>query len=165
MVLLIQLRLNLIVLNQVLKLQHVYRDHQPRNQLVTMIGQTNLMRIRKDRSQKLRKNMPVDQQIVALNKEEMEIKREMLKKMELQDQQFSCSMEALQENMSNLTNILSQSIQMMTASFNPNLFQYRQVNHYQELYHQQTGSNTQSIADIGKVNPLSRSILPAQTKR
>ena len=50
--------------------------------------------------------MPVDQQIVALNKEEMEIKREMLKKMELQDQQFSCSMEALQENMSNLTNIL-----------------------------------------------------------
>ena len=117
------------------------------------------------RNKKLRKNIPIDQQIVALNKEEMEIKREMLKKMELQDQQFSCSMEALQENMSNLTNILSQSIQMMTASFNPNLFQYRQVNHYQELYHQQTGSNTQSIADIGKVNPLSRSILPAQTKR
>ena len=117
------------------------------------------------RNKKLRKNIPIDQQIVALNKEEMEIKREMLKKMELQDQQFSCSMEALQENMSNFTNILSQSIQMMTASFNPNIFQYRQVNHYQELYHQQTGSNTQSIADIGKVNPLSRSILPAQTKR
>ena len=38
--------------------------------------------------------------------EEMEIKRQMLKKMELQDQQFSCSMEAFQENMSNLKNIL-----------------------------------------------------------
>ena len=63
------------------------------------------------RNKKLRKNIPIDQQIVALNKEEMEIKREMLKKMELQDQQFSCSMEALQENMSNFTNILSQSIQ------------------------------------------------------
>ena len=54
----------------------------------------------------------------------MEIKREMLKKMELKDQQCSCSMEAFQENMSNFTNIFSQSIQMMTASFNPNPFQY-----------------------------------------
>ena len=31
---------------------------------------------------------------MALNKEDMEIKREMLKKTELQDQQFSRSMEA-----------------------------------------------------------------------
>ena len=37
----------------------------------------------------------------------MEIKREMLKKMELQDQQFSRFMESFQENMSNFTNILS----------------------------------------------------------
>ena len=38
------------------------------------------------RNKKLRKNIPMDQQILALNKEEMEIKREMLKKMELEDQ-------------------------------------------------------------------------------
>ena len=60
--------------------------------------------------------------------------------MELQDQQFSRSMEAFQENMSNFTNILSQSMQIMTASFNPNPFKYQQVNHYQAPYHQQTGS-------------------------
>ena len=83
--------------------------------------------------------------------EEMEIKRQMLKKMELQDQQFSCSMEAFQENMSNLKNILWKSTQMMTASFNPNPFQYRQVNHYQAPYHQQAGSSTQSFADVTKV--------------
>ena len=72
--------------------------------------------------------------------------------MELKDQQFSRSMEAFQENMSFLTNILSQSIQMMTATFNPNPFQYRQVNHYQMSYHQQTTGSTQSFADVGKVN-------------
>ena len=44
-------------------------------------------------NKKLRKNISIDQQILALNKEEMEIKLEMLKKMELQDQQFSHSME------------------------------------------------------------------------
>ena len=61
-------------------------------------------------------------------------------------------MEAFQENMSNFTNILSQSMQMMTASFNPNPFKYRQFNHCQAPYHQQTGSSTQSFADFGKVN-------------
>ena len=100
----------------------------------------------------LRKNIPIDQQILALAKEEMEIKREMLKKMELQDQQFSRSMEAFQENMFNITNILPLSMKMMTASFNHNPFQYRQVNHYQAPYHQQTGSSTQIFADVGKVN-------------
>ena len=40
---------------------------------------------------------------------------------------------------------------MMTASFNPNPFQYRQVNHYQAPYHQQAGSSTQSFADVTKV--------------
>ena len=64
----------------------------------------------------------------------------MLKKMELQDQQFSRSMETFQENISNFTNVLSLSIKMMTASFNPNPFQYLQV-HYQAPYHQQTGSD------------------------
>ena len=82
------------------------------------------------RNKKLRKNIPIDQQILAFNKKEMEIKREMLIKTELQDQKFSCSTEAIQENLSNFTNILSQSIQMMTASFNHNRFQYQQVNHY-----------------------------------
>ena len=104
------------------------------------------------RNKKLRKSMPIAHQILGLNKEEMEVKREMLKKMELQDQQFIRSMEAFQENMSNFTNILSQSMQMMSVSFNPNPFQYRQVNHYQAPYHQQTGNSTQSFADVGKVN-------------
>ena len=71
------------------------------------------------RNRKLRKNILIDQQILAFNKEEMEIKHEMLRKMELQDQQLSRSVEAFQENISNFTNILSQSIQMMTASFKP----------------------------------------------
>ena len=61
-------------------------------------------------------------------------------------------MEAFQENMSNFTNNLSQSIQMMTASFIPNPFSYRQLKHYQALYYQQTGSSTQSFADVEKVN-------------
>ena len=41
---------------------------------------------------------------------------------------------------------------MMTASFNANSSQYRQVNHYQAPYHQQAVSSTQSFADVGKVN-------------
>ena len=48
------------------------------------------------RNKKLRKNRPIDQQVLVLNNEEVEIKREMLKKMQLQDQQFSRSMEAFQ---------------------------------------------------------------------
>ena len=75
--------------------------------------------------------MPIDQPNLTLKKKEMEITREMLKKMRLQDQQVSRSMEAFQENMYNFTKILSQSIQMMAASFNPNPFQYPQVNHCQ----------------------------------
>ena len=91
-----------------------------------------------------------NQQILALNKEEMEIKGEMLKETKLQDHKFSRSMEAFQENMYNFINIISQSMQMMSASFNP--FQYRQVNHYQAPYHQQTWCSTQIFADVGKVN-------------
>ena len=100
----------------------------------------------------LKKNIPIGQQILAFSEEEMEIKREMLKKMELQDHQFSRHMETFQENMSNFMNILLQSIQTMTASFNPNPFQYRQLNHCQAPYHQQTGSSTQSFADVAKVS-------------
>ena len=65
---------------------------------------------------------------------------------------ISSFMEAFQENMHIFTNILPQSIQIMTASFNPNPFQYWQVNHYQELCHPQTGSSIYSFADVGKVN-------------
>ena len=82
----------------------------------------------------------------------MEIKHEMLKKMGWQDQQFSRSMKIFQENISNVTTIFPQSIQMMTASFNPSPFQYQQVKHYQAPYHQQTESSTQSFADVRKVN-------------
>ena len=102
------------------------------------------------RNKKLRKNVPIDQQILALNQEEMEIKGEMLKEIKFQDQKFSRSMEAFQENMYNFINNLSQSMQMMSASFNS--FQYRQVNHYQAPYHQQTWCSTQIFADVGKVN-------------
>ena len=83
------------------------------------------------------------QQILALN---MEIKGEMLKETKLQDHKFSRSMEKFQENMYNFINILSQSMQMMSASFNP--FQYRQVNHYQAPYHQQTWCSTDSKTHI-----------------
>ena len=93
--------------------------------------------------------LSIDEQILALIKEEMEIKDEMLKQM---DYKISSFMEAFQENMYIFTNILPQSIQIMTASFNPNPFQYWQVNHYQELYHQQTVSSINSFADVGKVN-------------
>ena len=40
------------------------------------------------RNKKLRKNIPIDEQILALIKEVMEIKHEMLEQMELQNQQF-----------------------------------------------------------------------------
>ena len=104
------------------------------------------------RNEKLRKKYTYRSANSGLNKEEMEIKREMLKKMELQDQQFSHSVEAFQENMSNFTNILSQSVLMMTASFNFSPFLYQQVNHYRAAYQQQTESSTQNLADVRKVN-------------
>ena len=40
------------------------------------------------RYKKLRKNIPIDQQVLSHNKEEMELKREMIKKMKLQNQHF-----------------------------------------------------------------------------
>ena len=49
------------------------------------------------RNKKLWKSIPIDQKILVLNKEEMEIKHEMLKKIELRDQHFARSMEALQK--------------------------------------------------------------------
>ena len=120
--------LSLIALNQVLKIQHFNPDHQPRKQLVTMSHESNedediesslefentndvegkekkssrakmKEMLSNWRNKKLRKNIPIDQQILALNKEEMEIKREMLKKMKLQNQLFSRSMEAFQQQL------------------------------------------------------------------
>ena len=40
------------------------------------------------RYKKRRKNIPIDQQVLSQNKEEMELKREMMKKMKLQNQHF-----------------------------------------------------------------------------
>ena len=40
------------------------------------------------RCKKRRKNIPIDQQVLSQNKEEMELKREMLKKMKLQNRHF-----------------------------------------------------------------------------
>ena len=40
------------------------------------------------RCKKRRKNIPIDQQVLSQNKEEMELNREMLKKMKLQNRHF-----------------------------------------------------------------------------
>ena len=42
----------------------------------------------KRKNKKLTKSVPVDQQLIALHKEEMGLKREMLRKMNYQEQQF-----------------------------------------------------------------------------
>ena len=52
----------------------------------------------KRRHKKLTESVPIDQQLIALRKEEMELKREMLKKMDYQKQQFNQTMKILQEN-------------------------------------------------------------------
>ena len=62
------------------------------------------------RNKKLRETLSIDQQILTLNREEMEIKGEILKETKLQDLQFSRSVEAFQENKYNFINILSQSM-------------------------------------------------------
>ena len=46
---------------------------------------------------KLTKGAPVDQQLIALNKGEMELKREMLRKLNHQEQQFNQTMKILQK--------------------------------------------------------------------
>ena len=42
----------------------------------------------KRKNKKLTKSVPLDQQLIALHKEEMGLKREMLRKMNYQEQQF-----------------------------------------------------------------------------
>ena len=84
------------------------------------------------RNKKLTKNVSIEQQILALNKEEMEFKNQMLRKMEIQDQHFNRSMEMLQENMLNFTTVISKSIQMMSAAAcTPNPYQFQQMHCYQ----------------------------------
>ena len=67
----------------------------------------------KRRHKKLTKSVPIDQQLIALHKEEMELKREMLKKMDYQKQQFNQTMKILKENTTRFTDIVSGALQMM----------------------------------------------------
>ena len=67
----------------------------------------------KRRHKKLTESVPIDQQLIALHKEEMELKTEMLKKMDYQKQQFNQTMKILQENTTRFTDIVSGALQMM----------------------------------------------------
>ena len=67
----------------------------------------------KRRHKKLTESVPIDQQLIALHKEEMELKREMLKKMDYQKQQFNQTMKILKENTTRFTDIVSGALQMM----------------------------------------------------
>ena len=67
----------------------------------------------KRRHKKLTESVPIDQQLIALHKEEMELKREMLKKMDYQKQQFNQTMKILKENTTRFTDIVSDALQMM----------------------------------------------------
>ena len=71
----------------------------------------------KRRNKKLTKSVPVDQQLIALHKEEIELKREMLRKMDHQEQQFNQTMKIVQENMARFTDIVSGALQMMGVAF------------------------------------------------
>ena len=59
------------------------------------------------RNKKLTKSVPVDQQLIPLHKEGMELKRETLRKMDHQEQQFNQTMKILQENATRFTDIVS----------------------------------------------------------
>ena len=61
----------------------------------------------KCRNKKLFKSVPVDQRLIPLHKEGMELKREMLRKMDHQEQQFNQTMKILQENATRFTDIVS----------------------------------------------------------
>ena len=67
----------------------------------------------KRRHKKLTESVPIDQQLIALHKEEMELIREMLKKMDYQKQQFNQTMKILKENTTRFTDIVSGALQMM----------------------------------------------------
>ena len=71
----------------------------------------------KRRNKKLTKSVPVDQQLIPLHKEGMELKREMLRKMDHQEQQFNQTMKILQENATRFTDIVSGTLQMVGVAF------------------------------------------------
>ena len=71
----------------------------------------------KRRNKKLTKSVPVDQQLVPLHKEKMELKREMLRKMDHEEQQFNETMKIIQENTTRFTDIVSGALQMMGVAF------------------------------------------------
>ena len=71
----------------------------------------------KRRNKQLTKSVPVDQQLIALHKEKMELKREMVRKMDHQEQQFNQTMKILQENTTRFTDIVSGALQMMGVAF------------------------------------------------
>ena len=84
------------------------------------------------RNKKITKSFPLDQQILALNKEEIELKREMMRRMDKQEQQFNRTMETLQANMAKFTDIVSNSMQMMSSLLPQNAYfvQQPQFPHY-----------------------------------
>ena len=65
----------------------------------------------KRRSKKLTKSIPVDQQLITLNKEKMELKKEMFRKMDHQEQQFNQTIKILQKNYSMLLTVERKKIQ------------------------------------------------------
>ena len=65
----------------------------------------------------LTKAVPVDQQLIARHKEEMELKREMLGKIYHQEQQFNQTTEVLLENTTKFTDIVSGALQIMGVAF------------------------------------------------
>ena len=71
----------------------------------------------KCRNKKLFKSVPVDQRLIPLHKEGMELKREMLRKMDHQEQQFNQTMKILQENATRFTYIVSGTLQMVGVAF------------------------------------------------
>ena len=71
----------------------------------------------KCRNKKLTKSLPVYQQLISLNKEEIELKKEMLRKMDYQEQQFNQIMKILQETMTRFADIISGALQMMGVAF------------------------------------------------
>ena len=71
----------------------------------------------KRRKKMLTKAVPVDQQLIARHKEEMELKREMLGKMDHKKQQFNQTTEVLLENTTKFTDIVSGALQIMVVAF------------------------------------------------
>ena len=73
--------------------------------------------LNKRRTKKLTKSVPIDQQLIALNREEMELKREILRKMDHQEEQFNQTLKILEEITTRFTDIVSGTLQMMDVAF------------------------------------------------